>query len=158
MSRCGLGAWPGRFRFDSEHKQPRFAVLGLHSSLRSKLPYAPILRASFCAWTRCGNSSGAILPQGALFVQKSFPPLRLEHRQKIPGACLCTGDFWISGRGSERRRPTPGAASAPQSAPRCPADAAGRGCSGAGGCSPGGRGVPQRRGPGSISCWPCCCA
>ena len=46
LSRCGLGAWPGRFRFDSEHKQPRFAVLGLYSSLRSKLPYAPILRAS----------------------------------------------------------------------------------------------------------------
>ena len=46
MSRCGLGARPGRFPCDSGHKQPGVARLGLYPSLRSKLPCAPILRAS----------------------------------------------------------------------------------------------------------------
>ena len=46
LSRCGLGPWPGRFHFVSGHKQPGHAGLGLHPSLRSKLPYGPVLRAS----------------------------------------------------------------------------------------------------------------
>ena len=46
LSRCGLGARPGRFPCDSGHKQPGFALLGLYPSLRSKLPCVPILRAS----------------------------------------------------------------------------------------------------------------
>ena len=55
LSCCGLDAWPGRFRSDSGHKQSGCARLGLHPSLRSKLPCASILRTSCCHaadWTR----------------------------------------------------------------------------------------------------------
>ena len=45
VSRFGLGAWPGRFHSDSGWYPGLTAHLS--PSLCSKLPYAPILRASF---------------------------------------------------------------------------------------------------------------
>ena len=38
-----LGAWPGRFRCDSSKTRSHFVGPGLLLSLRSKLPYAPIV-------------------------------------------------------------------------------------------------------------------
>jgi hypothetical protein len=46
LSRCGLGTWPGRFLSDSDKIQIFYENLGFLSSLRSKLPYVPTLRAS----------------------------------------------------------------------------------------------------------------
>ena len=64
LSRCGLGAWPGRFRCVSGKNQSRCAGLGFSPSLRSKLPYGPKLRASRChaaGWAHCRVDNSAAL-------------------------------------------------------------------------------------------------
>ena len=97
LSRCGLDTRPGRFRCDSGHKQPGPARLGLHPSLRSKLPCVSILRASYChaaGWAhgRVDNSSDSgqtrfspWLPLGSAHPLRSLSPL-----------CACPPRFLVT--------------------------------------------------------------
>ena len=60
LSCCGLGVRSGRFRFDSGRKQSGYARLGLHPSLRSKLPCTPILRTSCCHATAATRRAASL--------------------------------------------------------------------------------------------------
>lgn len=91
LSCCGLGVRSGCFRFDFGRKQSGYGRLGLHPSLRSKLPCTPILRASCChatAATRRAAVPTPFAPSGHFpLIGGIGPPTRATHKAACAALC-----------------------------------------------------------------------